>query len=131
MYSLPAVCCHIRTEITEVIHSKVQIAVTLIWEVLTVGTVHSLSTFCEQPDTCVGEQHLGQFSYVESCRMSPTAQQPESNFLTSFFVVSFLFSGFLLYVYLHACVVSSSFPFFLALLPFFFPFLCLFLPLST
>jgi hypothetical protein len=112
VFTACSVLSHIWTEITAVLHSKVQIAVTLIWEVVTVGTVHSLSTFCEQPDRRVDEQHLGQFSYVENCRMSPTAKLPESIFLTSFFIVSFLFCGFLLYVYLHACVLSSSFPFF-------------------
>ena len=119
-YSLPPVCCHIQTDVIAVLHLESKLLSLWCGGVLTAGAVHSLSTFCEQPDTCVGEQHLGQFSYVENCRMSPTGKQPESNFLTSFFVVSFLFSVCLLYVYLHACVLSPSFHFSPSPFPFFF-----------
>jgi len=89
-------------------------------------------TFCEQPDTCFGERHLGQFSYVENCRNVSHCKTARIKLcyllLCSFFLI-FWFSPLCLSSCL--CSIVFLFLFFLALFSFFFPFLCLFLPLST
>ena len=136
-YSLPEMCCHISSLRSP--QSFMQKSKLLsLWYGR--SWLQGQSTFCPH---FVSSQTLALASNTwdsshtwEIVEMSPTAKQPESNFLTSFFVVSFLFSGFLLYVYLHACVLSSSFPFFpssLSFLLFFpvfisFPFYLIFFP---
>jgi hypothetical protein len=121
VYSLPAVCCHI---------SRLRSPQSFIQKSKLLSLWYGRSWLQRQSTLCphfvsnltlalAGDTWDSSHTW-KIVEMSPTAKQPESNFLTPFFVVSYFLvfsfmSIFMLLFYL------LPFPFFLALFPFSFP----------